>query len=312
MPKIFVRFHWLIPFTLLILVGCLKAPHPTALPPPSQTLLISPATVRLSTTPSISPPTLFPTPQPSSTVHPTSPPIEAACTESHGQIESKQVPGSPPGTGFIQIYLPPCYTPSPSKRYPTLYLLHGTNTDNTQWVQLGVPETADRLILSGQAPAFIVILPREEYYQQDPNQSAYGNWVIHILLPWIDQTYPTCADRICRAIGGLSRGGSWAFRIGLADGQNFSAIGLDSAVPFSGDLANSAAILTRIPTDLQPRFYIDIGKQDSSVNPAFSVVEELTKLRVTTTWQLSDGTHNRAYWRLHVEDYLRWYTSAWK
>ena len=45
------------------------------------------------------------------------------------------------------------------------------------------------------------------------------------LVPYVDTHYNTCAERDCRAIGGLSRGAQWALRIGLAEWQTFGAIG---------------------------------------------------------------------------------------
>ena len=49
-----------------------------------------------------------------------------------------------------RIYLPPCYDEEPERAYPVLYLIHGQTYSDTQWDRLGVPETADRLIASGE------------------------------------------------------------------------------------------------------------------------------------------------------------------
>ncbi len=239
-------------------------------------------------------------------------PTQAVCDDPQSRLEAGTVSDATYGTGSVQVYLPPCYSAAAQRGYAVLYLLHGSNTDNTQWIQMGVASTADRLIRSGQAPAFLIVLPREEFYLQDPDKSTFGNWIIHALVPWVDKNYRTCAERACRAIGGLSRGGSWAFRIGLLDWQEFSAVGMDSAVPFSNDLAKSQAVFSQLSPAQQPRFYIDIGKEDVSVPWALNTVETLTQLRVTNEWHLSDGAHNRAYWRSHLEEYLRWYTATWR
>jgi enterochelin esterase-like enzyme len=229
------------------------------------------------------------------------------CSDTEGSVVDQTAADDKYGSGSFFIYLPPCYAADVPQGYPVLYLLHGANADNTQWIDLGVPAVADRLIQSRQIPATIIVMPREVGYTQDPNTSEYGNWIIQALIPWVDTHYRTCPEQSCRAIGGLSRGGSWAFRIGLSDWKDFGAIGLDSAVPFSGDLASSPSRFIQIPASQKPRFYLDIGKDDASVKPALQVVETLTNLRITVEWHLSDGAHNRAYWRAHVEDYLRWY-----
>src|SRR3990172_8061384 len=43
-------------------------------------------------------------------------------------------------------YLPPCYNPDSDTLFPTLYLMHGSNADNTQWLQLGIDAHLDRAI----------------------------------------------------------------------------------------------------------------------------------------------------------------------
>jgi enterochelin esterase-like enzyme len=72
--------------------------------------------------------------------------------------------------------------------------------------------------------------------------------VIEDLIPTIDATYRTKADRDHRAIAGLSMGGGQALRIGLTHLDTFSAIGafsgagqVDPKTAFNGVFADSAA-----------------------------------------------------------------------
>ena len=117
----------------------------------------------------------------------------------------------------VQVYTPPCYdwdlaAARGSLKYPVIYLLHGQGSTDEQWPDLGVPAAADRLITAGEVEPFLVVMPQEEHYLQDPSQSLFGQALIADLIPWVDENYPTCTERGCRAIGGLSRPGrcGWA------------------------------------------------------------------------------------------------------
>ena len=85
---------------------------------------------------------------------------------------------------------------------------------DNQWVRLGVVEEADKLILSGKAPPFIIVFPDDQYWNTPPGP-GFGGRLISYLIPYIDQTYRTLTDRKYRALGGLSRGGGWTIRLGF-------------------------------------------------------------------------------------------------
>ena len=92
-----------------------------------------------------------------------------------------------------------------------------------------------QLISSGEEPPFLIVLPNEVNNTVAVDDTGFGNAVVNDLVPWIDQHYATCSDRMCRAIGGLSRGSGWALRLGLIHWQIFGAIGSHSISPFEGD-----------------------------------------------------------------------------
>src|SRR5512133_1886821 len=147
--------------------------------------------------------TLTATPVPS----PTTPP----CTEQHGRIEQKEetlVQDLAPLA--FRVYLPPCFNHDQNTRYPVVYMIHGQTFNDDQWERLGIGAAADELILAKKMPPFLIIMPREDDTFSDIYKSGFIQNMIDGLIPWVDAHYPTCADRACRAIGGLSRGGAWA------------------------------------------------------------------------------------------------------
>mgnify|MGYP003971450769 CR=1 FL=1 len=213
---------------------------------------------------------------------------------------------------FVRVYQPPCYDKNAvDPGYPVLLLLHGQGFNEDQWERLGVVEMANQLILNGEVPPFMMVMPRESNYLADPKEAVYGDDLVDVILPWMDENYNTCTLRMCRAIGGISRGASWAMREGLKEWQSFGAIGAHSLPPFRGDIYSLPYWLAAFPSMERPRLYLDIGIEDRYFDAAVAFEAALTETRVPHEWHLNRGGHDETYWGAHVEDYLRWYTAGW-
>lgn len=308
--------HWLtvalpVVFALLVgLAGCTGGSQPPV-PPASTRALAQPGPS--STAPPTASPTATPPPGVSTTALPetqaastqTNPP---ACQPSTGQIEQQQVE-TPLLTKPLQfrVYLPPCYSAT-GERYPVLYLLHGQMYDDAQWDEIGIDETADRLISAEEIPPLIIVMPRETSWQQ-PTQSNFGQAVVEALVPWVDAHYATRAERESRAVGGLSRGAAWAVHLGLSQWQTFGGLGAHSLPLFWTDSEQLPAWLDAIPEADQPRIYLDIGRSDRDLQSAAGFEALLESRGIPHEWHLYAGYHNEDYWRAHLEDYLRWYSN---
>lgn len=108
------------------------------------------------------------------------------------------------------IYLPPCYEPNVRFRYPTIYLLHGINSDDTFWESLGVfAKMDDGLRADKFAPALIVSVDGSYalYLNTSGGPGSYEAQIVGELVPTIDRLYRTSTNPTLRAIGGISRGG---------------------------------------------------------------------------------------------------------
>jgi enterochelin esterase-like enzyme len=209
------------------------------------------------------------------------------------------------------VYLPPCYDVLTGVRYPVLYLLHGQTYTFDQWVRLGAVQTADRLILSGEAPPFIIVLPDDRYWNL-PAGPGFGDRLIGQIIPQIDGTYRTLTGREQRALGGLSRGGGWTVRLGLTHWEMFGALGLHSPVVFSRDASVIGRWIAAIPPGSFPRLWLDIGDQDRELGQARLLEESLAGHSILHEWHLYSGDHSEVYWGRHVEEYLRWYAQGWQ
>lgn len=246
------------------------------------------------------------TPLPTATATATPPPL--GCPEQSGRIERGQVDTAllPKPLAF-RVYLPPCFRPAVSEVYPLLVLLHGQGFRDDQWERLGVAWVADKLIMSGRARPFLIVMPYEEDNLVNIQDSAFGQAIVDVLLPYINQRYPTCTDRACRAIGGISRGAVWAVRIGFIRWEAFGTIGAHS-YPARGDPTGFSNWLSKIPAEQLPKLYVDIGTRDDYLGAAVKFAGMLNDLRVPHEWHLNSGNHTEEYWQTHLEEYLRWYT----
>jgi enterochelin esterase-like enzyme len=113
-------------------------------------------------------------------------------------------------------------------------------------------------------------------------------------------------------VGGLSRGSSWALHFGLLYPDLFGAIGMHSPIIFAQDGNVVEPWLNTIPPEKIPAIYIDISENDQDMDKARWLENLLTSKNIPHEWHLNAGFHDEAYWSAHVEEYLRWYASAWE
>ena len=206
------------------------------------------------------------------------------------------------GTGktTAEVYLPPCYAVDPSRRFPVVFLLHGAGTDASQWPAIGIPAAADALISSAQIPPMIVVMPDGGRTMPD----SLANDLVDRLVPWTDRTYRTIADPGDRAVGGISRGGRVALLAAAAHPGVFAGVGGHSPAVGSRD----DAVAARLDQRAGPiRF--DVGSHDSLRTGVEHFASQVRAAGGSADLVEADGGHDRAYWRAHVVDYLRFYAS---
>ncbi len=235
------------------------------------------------------------------------------CTETEGVINTGVI-----DTALLDkpmrynIYLPPCYQFDSQQHYPVIYLLHGQNFDENQWVRIGVPQTADLLINSQQIEPFIVVMPYDYSFKQ-PSEYRFEEVLINLLIPQIDGSYRTKTERANRAIGGLSRGGGWALYIGMRHPDLFTAIGGHSAAIFYAQETSTAILkMQSIPAEIKPTIYLDAGDSDAEFQNINSFQALLNSINYPYEWHYYVGFHNETYWQTHLQEYLRWYDSQFK
>ncbi len=208
----------------------------------------------------------------------------------------------------VRVYLPPCYNPQRASGYPVIYLLHGQSMDATVWDDLGAVADANQLIADQNAPPFLIVMPQEDYYLQDIRASLFGAAVVGEVVPWADANFNTCPARACRALGGISRGATWAVMLGFENSELFAAVGAHS-LPFPPMSSSRLHTLTDAAPGGPPALRIDIGSADPYLSDAQRFETSLNLVGVPHDWIVQDGTHNAGYWKSHMQEYLRWYVS---
>lgn len=116
------------------------------------------------------------------------------------------------------IYLPPEYAKKQNaeKRYPVVYYLHG-GRPGSEIKSVNLARQIHQEIKSGRIPPMIYVFVNGgpvSHYNYPQMKNAQGEDVfIQELIPHIDKTYRTIADRKGRGLEGFSQGGRGTARI---------------------------------------------------------------------------------------------------
>ncbi len=295
-------------FACLLLAGCQTTPDQPITPIPTNSKRVT-AAVTASVTPA---PTGTSTAKPSVSPSPASlAEGEAGCVSSQGQVLPQTLAFPDMAQPLnVNIYLPPCFTEDAAEPYALLVLLHGQGQNQEQWLSLGLEQAANRLIISGQIPPLVILMPEEANSLQDPTQSGFPQLLLDGLLPWVQERWPVCSQPACRAVGGISRGGAWALRLGMDRADIFGVIGMHSAPPFPTDQYRLVYALYLQEENERPKLFIDVGDIDTYRSYILELHEDLLEQDIQHTWQTGSGGHEGAYWQEHLDDYLRWYGDA--
>lgn len=253
--------------------------------------------------------------------------VAAPPTASASRIESGMVDSAALGRPMpFTAYLPAGYDSDPKRSYPVVYLLHGMDGSDRQWLDLGAAGAADEVIAAGAQP-FLIVMPEGErgyWMDQADGGPRWGSYVADDVIRAVDQRYRTVARREGRAIGGLSMGAHGALQLSMNHPDVFSVVGAHSpalrqqsqAMPYFGRGADYAArdpiSLVAARPDVARRFsiWVDVGDHDRWAPGAELLHHEMSELGVPHRWHESSGEHAAAYWSAHLREYLRYYASA--
>jgi enterochelin esterase-like enzyme len=222
----------------------------------------------------------------------------------------------------VDVYLPPGYARHPRRRYPVLYLLHGTPGRPGAFfatVRLGVLE--DELVARRATQPVILVAPfgstgtftDEEWVNGADPRQRWESFVVHDLVRAVDRRYRTIRRGTARGIAGLSEGGYGAINIALHHPGEFHVVeswsGYERAFANASvfgrrpalvranspllTLAGSAPTLRRLHTFLW--FYSGTNDRLRGQNAAFAA--ELAHVGVAHRYFVVRGGHDWSLWR---------------
>lgn len=217
------------------------------------------------------------------------------------------------------IVLPVGYA-SGQRRYPVLYLLHGWEGDETNWVKL------THLVELASRYALIVVTPQavNSWYVNSATNPAdrYSDYIVDDLIAEVDGHYRTIASSHQRAIAGLSMGGYGALLLTLHHPDLFSftasmsgafdgSSGAEQVMPqlkASTDQAfGPLDSLTRKANDLDtliaaadpaktPYMLLECGTSDPFLPSNRHVIEELWSRGIGYEYHELPGAHTWSFW----------------
>jgi enterochelin esterase-like enzyme len=233
----------------------------------------------------------------------------------HGAVEinwvnSKVLEGDP---RWVWIYTPPGYEKSGNRRYPVLYLFHGSNDIAGGWTLAGQMNFIfDNLLSEKKVEPMIVVMPyghavpfgspREK---QARNTGMFERHVLEDVMPMVEAKYRTKPGREQRAIAGLSMGGGQALTIGFRHLDKFSAVGgFSSAVPQDFEKQFDAVLSTSDATNSKLKvLWIGCGREDSLFERNEKFATMLKSKGIRNTWRATDGNHTYTYWRKYLAEF---------
>ncbi|MEM7765134.1 MAG: alpha/beta hydrolase-fold protein [Pseudomonadota bacterium] len=137
-------------------------------------------------------------------------------------------------TVTYHLYVPPAYETNPEQRFPVVYWLHGSN-GNSQVASSIISLIFDNAIRAERIPPVILVFPdgmRQSMWVNAANgKLRMEDFLVDELVPHIDSTLRTIADRANRMVEGGSMGGYGAARLGFRYPELFGAVSILSGGP---------------------------------------------------------------------------------
>lgn len=224
----------------------------------------------------------------------------------HGTLEMVEYDSKSVGTRRkALVYTPPGY--SKDRKYPVLYLLHGIGGDEEEWRRGGQPNVIlDNLIADGKAVPMIIVMPNGRAQADDrpgPNAMAtapafgvFDQDLLGSLIPFIQSKYSVKADRLDRALAGLSMGGGQSLNFGLGNLGTFAWIGGFSSAPNT----KPAADLVPDPESAKAQLkllYLSCGNKDGLIRISQGVHVYLKEKGVPHVWHVDEHAHDFQHWK---------------
>jgi S-formylglutathione hydrolase FrmB len=208
--------------------------------------------------------------------------------------------------------------------YKTLYLLHGKRQDHTSWLRRTTLE--DKVASLPLA----VVMPNVHlsWYADMKYGRRYFSFVTRELPRLCETMFNLSPRREDRFVAGLSMGGYGAIKVALAAPETFSgamsmsgvldmeevydrkdpantAEAIGTREEMRGSVCDLFASAERYPKDIDTRFYLCCGTEDSRLEANRRWRDHARGLGLSVDYEDSPGEHDWAYWETCIPAMLR-------
>lgn len=236
----------------------------------------------------------------------------------------------------FSIYLPPGYGDG-ERRYPVVYIFHPAGGTHESWLHSGnLPQIADDAVRSGMAVPMIIVMA-------DASGSADMNLGKHLvyfsvpgwdyeayfhkeLIPLVDSSYRTLADKKHRAVVGASMGGeaaiAYAQKYPYFYGASCALCGIlghpEQSTLAGSDKDYAASLIANNPSEFVEnaddetveklktvRWYADCGDNDFFCEGNVEFFLAMKRKGIPIDYRMRSGVHGWYYWITGLAPILR-------
>jgi enterochelin esterase family protein len=236
----------------------------------------------------------------------------------HGTIQVRTYTSTPlRRRRQLYVYLPPQYDSDPARRFPVLYLRHGSGDDESTWSLQGrAGVILENLIAQGKAAPMLIVMTNGDTDGTWSGGSSpdaidlLGKELLGDVIPMIEKNYRVTANRTNRAITGLSMGGGQAFTIGLKHLDTFAWVGEFSSGLLSDTEFNLARHLPGFLDDPARAnqqlklLFLSCGTEDPRMPGHLDLTDALKSKHIHYVWYPTPGVHEWKVWRHGLAEFL--------
>jgi enterochelin esterase-like enzyme len=236
----------------------------------------------------------------------------------HGKVEQVNYKNHAGADKRMTIYLPPDYEKNAGARYPVLYLNHGGGDDDAKWTSTDLKSGGaahlilDNLIAAGKAKPMLIVMPNTRGCASATppvlgKDDACTQEYVKDIIPYVDSHYRTRADRVARALAGLSMGGFVVMHTGIPRMDTFSELYVYSSghTTAEGQQAFEDNFLSlfkdpNFNNQFRVPLYFAAGETDIALKNGQKNLAVINRYGIRNFWVLSTGGHEWPNWRRYL------------
>jgi enterochelin esterase family protein len=218
----------------------------------------------------------------------------------------------------LYVYVPPQYDSEPGRKFPVLYLRHGSGDNEANWSEDGrAGVILENLLAQRKAVPMLIVMPNGDTDGTWAGGSSpeamelLGKELMGDIIPLIEKKYRVRPGRENRAVTGLSMGGGQAFTIGLKHMESFAWVGqfssglvsdadFDLAKHLPGFLDDSAGVNRKLKL-----LFLSCGEGDPRYAGQLNLVDLLKKHNIRCQWFSTPGVHEWKVWRHSIAEFMQ-------